>query len=74
MQYIYSHSCIPQSQLVCGDKPTGSVVVLWHSEDPLADLSSSCLRDPLRMRGQTRVETGMDLYHRPPAAVLGKHY
>jgi len=28
MQYNYSHSCTPQSQLVRGDKPT-AVVVVW---------------------------------------------
>jgi len=61
MQYNYSHSCIPQSQSVCGDKPTGVVVVLWHSEDPLAALSTGCDRDSWRMRGQTRVQTERDL-------------
>jgi len=28
MQYNYSHSCTPQSQSVCGDKPTGILAVL----------------------------------------------
>jgi len=28
MQYNHSYSCIPQSQSVCGDKPT-DVVVVW---------------------------------------------
>jgi len=55
MQYNYSHSCTPQSQLVCGDKPTALVVVWKHSEDPLAALLTGCHGDSWRMRGQTRV-------------------
>jgi len=45
---------MPQSQSACGDKPTGNVVLLWHPEDPLADLTTRFDRDAWRIRGKTK--------------------